>query len=71
VEVSEGGLLVNVPDPIPVRSTVSLRAEAINLSGSATVKHVARRGAKCVLGLELSHALREQAIDLIRQSQPS
>jgi hypothetical protein len=71
LDVSEDGLLIEVPEPIPVHSTVSLRAEAIKLAGSGTVKHVTRRGSKMVLGLELSHALRDQALALIRPTQPS
>jgi hypothetical protein len=70
LDVSEDGLRIDAPEPIPLHSTVSLRAEAIDLAGSATVKHVARRGTKIVLGLELSHALRDRALALIRQSHP-
>ena len=68
LDVSEDGLRIDVQEPIPLQSTVSLRAEAINLSGSATVKHVARRGSRIVLGLELSHPLRAQAMALVRQN---
>jgi hypothetical protein len=72
LDVSEDGLLIEVPEPIPLHSTVSLRAEAIKLAGSGTVKHVTRRGTKVVLvGLELSHALRDQALALIRPAQPN
>jgi hypothetical protein len=69
LDVSENGLRIEVPETVPLHSTVSLRAEAIKLAGSATVKHVARRGTKIVLGLELSQAQREQALALIRQTE--
>ncbi len=68
LDVSEDGLRIDLPEPIPLHSTVSLRAESIDLAGSATVKHVSRRGTKIVLGLELSQALRDRALALIRQS---
>jgi hypothetical protein len=70
VDVSEDGLRIEVAEAIPLHSHVSLRAEGINFSGSATVKHVARRGSKFILGLELSHGLRDQVLALLRQPQP-
>ncbi len=70
VDVSEDGMRIEVAEAIPLRSSVSLRAEGINFSGSATVKHVARRGSKFVLGLELNYALRDQVLALLRQPQP-
>jgi hypothetical protein len=54
LDISDNGISVQAPEPIPVRSSVSLRAERLNLSGSATVRHVIRIGAKFILGLELS-----------------
>ena len=67
LDISEGGLRIEVPEPIPVRSRVSICADRINLAGSATVKHVVRQGAKYVLGLELSQVLRDQALARIRE----
>jgi hypothetical protein len=57
VEISEGGVRIETPEPIPVYTNVSLRANHLNLSGCATVKHMARKGSKYVLGLEMSHPL--------------
>jgi hypothetical protein len=62
VDVSESGMRIEVPEAIPARSKVSMRADPINFFGSATVKHVTRRGSKFILGLELSHALRDQLL---------
>lgn len=56
---------LQVTEPIPLRSRVSMRADRINLAGSATVRHVARRGSKYIVGLNLSQALRDQAVALI------
>ena len=66
LEISEGGLRLDVPEPIPVGVHISLRAERINFVGSAVVKQVVRCGSKYLLGLELSQTLRDQAIAFIR-----
>ena len=68
LEISEGGLLIEVPVPIPVRTDVMLRAERINFAGSANVKHTRKRGSKFLLGVELSQPLRE-ALASIRNSE--
>jgi hypothetical protein len=65
LDFSAGGLRIEAPQPIPVRSIISLRADRINLGGSATVKRVSRRGSKYVLGLELSQTLRDQSLAVI------
>ena len=67
-DVSEGGLRIEVPEPIPVHSRISLRADRIDLHGSATVKHIARYGSKYILGLNLSQALRDKALAVIRSA---
>lgn len=61
-DMSQGGLRIEVPEAIPLHATVGLQAERIKFTGSATVKHVTREGAKYILGLELSHALREEVL---------
>jgi hypothetical protein len=67
LDVSETGLRIEVPEPIPARTTVLLQADQINLRGPATVKHVARQGSKYILGLELCQTLRDQALKAIRE----
>ena len=62
LDVSESGLRVEVPASIPVGTNLSLSAERIKLKGSATVKHLVRRGSKFVVGLELSQILGEPQI---------
>ncbi len=68
LDVSEGGLRVEARAPIPLRTYVSLRAEKIDLAGTASVKHVARRGAKYILGLQLSHELRASVLNSLPPS---
>jgi hypothetical protein len=64
-DVSEKGLRIEVSQPIPINSRISLRADRINLGGSAVVKHVARQGSKYILGLELSQATRDEILAVI------
>jgi hypothetical protein len=54
LDVSNEGLKIETTQPIPVFSMLSLRADFINLSGSARVRHCAVRESKYILGLNLS-----------------
>lgn len=67
LDLSEGGLRVEAPQSIPARTPVSLRAEGIQFSGNASVKHQRRQGSNYVLGLELSEALRDKVLAAIRK----
>ena len=60
-DVSEGGLRLDMLVPVPLRTHVSLRAERLKLSGSATVRRVARSGSKYSVSVELSQPLRNLA----------
>jgi hypothetical protein len=64
LDVSEEGLRIEVEDPIPVRSTISLREERIKVGGSATVRYTAWHGVKHVLGLNLSETLEKNSLNL-------
>jgi hypothetical protein len=66
IDVSERGLRVEVPVPIPPRTAVSISADRIHVTGSASVKHAVRFGAKYLVGLELNSTLPPKAIDTIR-----
>ncbi len=68
LDVSEGGLRIECTEPIPSAAVVSLRAERLQISGSATVKHIVRRGAKYILGLELNQALLQRTLALAEQA---
>jgi hypothetical protein len=67
LEVSKSGLriAVEVFEPVAVHSRVSLRVDGINFHGSGTTKHVLRRGARFILGLELGHPLDGQVMATI------
>jgi hypothetical protein len=62
LDLSESGLRVDAPQPIPQQTRVFLRAERIRLSGAATVRHLVRHGARYILGLELSEAIPDKAL---------
>jgi hypothetical protein len=62
LDLSETGLRLESPEPVPAHTSVSIRAERLRLSGPATVRHVVRLGAKFILGLELSTAVPERTL---------
>jgi hypothetical protein len=62
LDVSAEGMRIEVAEPIPVRSRLSLRADQINFGGSASVRHSVSRGSKYVLGLNLSQALEQKRV---------
>ena len=62
VDISEQGMRIEVLPPLRSGVTLQLASERMRFTGSAAVKHVARRGAKYLLGLELSHPVSEKTI---------
>lgn len=66
LDISENGLRVESNESLPVNTRVSLRADLIELAGTAIVRHVQGQGSHFILGLELSPALMEQALKLTR-----
>jgi len=66
LDISERGIRVESPEPIPENAHVSVRADRINLAGPAAIKYQMRIGSKYLLGMELSPALKNQAEELFR-----
>ena len=62
LEISLSGMRVEAPEPFPIGTLVTLQADAIQLSGSAVVRHVSQVGTKFILGLELTSETREALI---------
>ncbi len=56
LDISEDGLRIEMTEPLLIRSRLLFRADRINLSGSATVRSIAWRGCKYLVGLSLSQA---------------
>ena len=53
LDISVGGLCLEIGEPIPERTSLGLRADQIDFIGKAAVRHIQRQGAKYNLGLEL------------------
>ena len=66
-EVSERGMSLEALQLIPVGTRLSLRAESGTLFGGAIVKHVTRRGASYVLGVQLNYHLLDEALAFVRE----
>ena len=66
MDISESGLRVDAPEPIPAGTSAMLRASQIELAGPVRVKHVTRAGSRFLLGLELSEQLRNRARERFR-----
>ncbi len=57
LDISVGGLGVEVAKRIPVGTEVRVRADWVNLDGVATVRHIRERGGVFHTGLELKRPL--------------
>ncbi|SRR5579883_67869 len=60
LDASDSGLRVELPVSIPVTTEIQLNSERIRISGSARVRHIARHGAKYILGIELAQNVRRE-----------
>jgi hypothetical protein len=58
IDVCESGIRILVPEPLPERSYVRLRADKIALAGSASVRTCLKKGTKYVAGLEFSGGMK-------------
>jgi hypothetical protein len=62
INISLGGLRIEAPEPIPIRTLITFGAGAINLSGSALVCYMNQKDAKFIVGLELTPETRQGLI---------
>jgi hypothetical protein len=58
IDVSESGMRIEVPEPLPERSYVTMRVDKLTLHGTASVRSCVRKGTKYVVGLEFSAGLK-------------
>jgi hypothetical protein len=58
IDICESGIRIQVPEALPERSFVRLRADRIGLAGSASVRSCVRKGTKFLVGLEFSGGMR-------------
>jgi hypothetical protein len=57
LDISGNGMGVQVSDEIPMRSFVTVRCEALKISGTGISRYCIRRGGTYVVGLEFSGGL--------------
>jgi hypothetical protein len=65
IEISENGVRIELPYPVRTGSRILLREDSLGLATSATVKHLIRKGGKCMLGLHLREGIRARTIALL------
>lgn len=59
VDISELGLRLEVPEPLPCQTYLTLGAEKLGLKGNASVRHCMRvRGSRYAVGVEFSAGMR-------------
>jgi hypothetical protein len=63
LDISEHGIGLQLPKALPVGSPVTVQADWLSLSGSATVRHVTKRAGIFVLGLEFVVPLPQDTLD--------
>ena len=61
LNISEGGIAFELPEPAQLVTRVKLQSDKHKLFGEATVRHCRRVGSKYVVGVEFSDGLRWRA----------
>jgi hypothetical protein len=58
MDISDRGLKLLVPEPIPTGEFVTIRSDEVDLAGSARVRHCIRKQGRFLVGLEFTRGLR-------------
>jgi hypothetical protein len=58
IDICESGIRLQVPEALPERSYVRLRADKIALVGSGSVRTCIKKGTKFLVGLEFSGGMK-------------
>jgi len=58
VDICESGIRIQVPEALPERSFVRLRADKIALAGTGSVRTCIKKGTKFLVGLEFSGGMK-------------
>ena len=64
VDISESGMRIETREPIVIRGYVTMKAERIELSNIASVRHCSRCGSKYLIGLEFGGGFRSLVSEL-------
>ena len=67
-DISADGLRVETIETIPAQSYVNVRVDKTDVAGSARVRYLRRSVIGNVIGLELSHKVRRQLLDALRET---
>jgi hypothetical protein len=67
IDICEDGLHIEVLETISVGARMMLSVERLKFTGPGTVKHVARRGAKYSVRIEMSQPLAAEILLAIRE----
>ena len=57
-DISESGVGLQIPEPVAVRSFVTLSAEKLGIHGRASVRHCSRQGLTYRIGVEFTSGLK-------------
>ncbi|MEZ5402046.1 MAG: PilZ domain-containing protein [Bryobacteraceae bacterium] len=58
IDISESGMRVESPEPIPVRTYVSFQVDGTMFEGQASVRSCVRKGLRHLIGLEFGSGLK-------------
>ena len=62
-DISESGAGLQIPEPVPVRSFVTLNAERLGIHGQASVRYCSRQGIKYRIGVQFTGGTRWKAVE--------
>jgi hypothetical protein len=57
-DISASGVALEIPEPVPVRSFVTLCAEKLGIHGQASVRYCSRQGIKYSIGMQFTGGTR-------------
>lgn len=60
-DISESGISLQIPEPVQVRSFVTLCADKLGIHGQASVRYCSRQGMKYSIGVEFTGAMQWKA----------
>jgi hypothetical protein len=70
VDICESGIRIQVPEALPERSYVRLRADKIALVGSGSVRTCIKKGTKFMVGLEFSGGMKWKRPQVLASNVP-